>query len=284
MIFTAGQKFEQLVRLYTTFPPSVCNWLHWNAVEVLKLNKYMKMIKERKMFWQHTWHFQLGYYYYYYYGKGWERLNTDSCLYVVVRWSPQTSRMTDWYQTKSCSSFPECLRLSFRPDRIFWAGEVRFVFGEWQCPALCLLLDMFVFRWARSPAVSFWEDIVVVPDDFPVDSNPNINCETSQGFDGTSSLFWLGIPESGEELRLLSALPGVPVTAAAGCSVAHPGFEIWVPGVGCQWYLTGFLLKQWRGCVIKSQSSSSRRLLVSRLTAKTADEGEIWSICFCIIW
>lgn len=174
-------------------------------------------------------------------------------------------------QTKSCSSFPEWLRLSLRPDKIFWAGEVKFcstgsVFGDRHrgrlCAALCcLLLDMFMLKSAWHPAaVASWEDSCVVLDgvavapDVNTESSPSMYCTTSRGLSGTSTLlsvawlglwafsqwmskFWeslCGVPGSGEELRLLSALPGQSLAAAAGCLAARPGLESRAPWFWCR--------------------------------------------------
>lgn len=173
------------------------------------------------------------------------------CAFFFILWSIVNPPVCEWIfgkhfwrslpQTKSCSSFPEWLRLSFRPDRIFWAGEVSFwslgrLFGEWQrawpCPALGPLLDWFVFGSAPhlSPASS--EDPCVEP-------TLSMSCTTSNEFCGSfpvlsaMTLAWwcwrgfksncwgsLWLPGSGEELRLLSALPGWSVNGPHGCRAA----------------------------------------------------------------
>lgn len=162
-------------------------------------------------------------------------------------------------QTKSCSSFPERLRLSFRPDKIFCAGEVKFistgnVFGDWHraglCPVPCLLQDIFLFWEPWHPDATAWEDSCPVLTDVSVniESSPSMYCTTLRGLRGTSTLFsaakvdccgwgvstfWesLCVRGSGEELRLLSALPVQPLSEAAGCLAARPGWGSLVPGL-----------------------------------------------------
>lgn len=194
----------------------------------------------------------------------------DSCEEILIR-----------PQTKSCSSFPEWLRLSFRPDRILWAGEVRLcsrgiVFGDWHrtrlCPAVCLSLVRFMLSSSWHPAATSWADSCVVRDDLAaagdvnVESSPSMYCTTSRGLSGTSTLlsvtvvtwrscrvlsqwtskFWesLCVCGSGEELRLLSALPGWPLAGATGCLATRPGLESRVPVLWCRWYFTGCLVKR----------------------------------------
>lgn len=176
---------------------------------------------------------------------------------------------TVFSQTKSCSSFPEWLRFSFSPERIFWAGEDRLcstgcVFGDWNrawlCPVLCLLLGRCMFCSAWHLVATSWEDscavLCDVAADVNVESNPSMYCTTSRGLSGTSTLVpvasvaWWGwrvfslwtsklweslcFPGSGEELRLLSALPGLALAEAAGCLAARPGLETRVPGLWCR--------------------------------------------------
>lgn len=173
-------------------------------------------------------------------------------------------------QTKSCSSFPEWLRLSFRPDRILWAGEVSLcslgsVFDDWLCPTLVLLFEWFSLRsaWCPARADSCVEaDEVTVPADVNAESSPSMYCTTSRGLRWTSALLseaplvWWGWQlfslwrsdscslGSGEELRLLSALSGWPwVSGASGRPVVWKRFGDLVAGLLCRRYFTGCLVK-----------------------------------------
>ena len=99
------------------------------------------------------------------------------------------------------SSFPVSLRLSFNPDRIFWAGPVRLCSAGVLCKdclsgclsqTLSLLLDWLVFRsvrdaaWLSSPScrvkLSFALVIVAVAAVDVTDAapNPSLPCATSQ--------------------------------------------------------------------------------------------------------
>lgn len=180
------------------------------------------------------------------------------------------SSVSIFSQTKSCSSFPEWLRLSFRPDRIFWDGEVRLcstvnVLGDWLCPTLCLSFIRVVVCLTWHAAASFWEDFCLAPDDVAVagEVSPNMYCATSEGLSETFTLlsvawwgwrafsqqpskFWecLCVSGSGEELRLLSALPGHPTAGATDCLGECPGLESRAPGLWWRWYFTGCLVKR----------------------------------------
>lgn len=196
-----------------------------------------------------------------------------SCLYLHV------CLFFIFSQTKSCSSFPEWLRLSFRPVRIFCAGEVSLCSGGsvldvWLCPTLCLLLEWFVFRSARRPTDTTAADPCAGLDEVTlavdvgkdVESSPSMYCTTCRGLTAVSPLlsvvalvWWVwqplslwgskfceGIcaPGSGEELRLLSALPGWPFAAAPWCLAARDGLGNRYPGLWCRWYFTGCLVKR----------------------------------------
>lgn len=168
-------------------------------------------------------------------------------------------------QTKSCSSFPEWLRRSLRPERIFWAGGVRlcstgivFVDGAWLCPALCLMLGRVMLRSAWRSAATFRGNSFVVLGDAVVaveveESSPSMYCTTSRGLGGMLALpsealvsrpvlsQWTGevweslwVPGSGEELRLLSALPGPALASAAGCLTTRPGLANRAAGLWCR--------------------------------------------------
>lgn len=129
-------------------------------------------------------------------------------FFPVCAWIYWLSVISIFPQTKSCSSFPEWLRLNFKPDKIFWAGEDRLcstlsVLGDWHraglCPALCLLLFRFMFRSAWHRGTSSLADSCVVLDnvaaaaDVKVESSPSIYSTTSRGLSGTSTLLSMAL-------------------------------------------------------------------------------------------
>lgn len=181
----------------------------------------------------------------------------------------QCLELLAFLQTKSCSSFPEWLRLSFRPDRTFWAGEV-WLCSKWMffgtklrfCPVQCRLFLLVMF-WSTCHHVSTSSvDLCVVLEDVSAagdvtaESSPSMYSTTCRGLNGPSSIplavvitwwgcwvlfqwpseFWehLCVSGSGEGLRLLSALSREPLFGRTASLVAQCGKESRVPALWCR--------------------------------------------------
>lgn len=134
-------------------------------------------------------------------------------------------------QTKwSCSPFPESLRLSFSPDKTFWAllcsvgrllrDRIRICLSRlpW------LLLDWLVFRVSIWPTLITSSDSVLLTPPWGavwLSGVYPVFCRCRPGVSELCSRqrVFTGLWGSGEELRLLSALPSNSMLAVFSSSI-----------------------------------------------------------------